>query len=75
MKSAERRPWANNWRDVRGWRIYVWPKKLYVIDPIIEYSNSHNIPIEISGDFISGKTNRKQLNDVLRVVNKCLEED
>lgn len=74
----DRKTWCRNWRQKAYWNIYLDVDMYDVENDITKYCESNNIEFLIDGGWFFCISNRKQYNDIMKLIDSILyveEED
>lgn len=67
-----RKTWTKNWRMKLFWSSYFDVQMDYVKKPLEDYCKSNNVEYQITCDWFYCISNRKQYNDIMRIVDSIL---
>lgn len=72
--TIDRKTWIKNWRMNVLWNRYFDYQMCDVEGAIIEYCERNDLEFCIDGGWLYCISNRKQYNDIMKIVNEILDE-
>lgn len=71
-KDINRKEWIKNWGETVQWSVYYDCQIYDIEEPIEQYCLKNDIPFLSDGGWIHCISNRKQYNDIMKLIDEIL---